>query len=104
MKYYEKYFSLEDIEKIFDEYCEKFEINDLDNLGRFEITREFQGGSFLESSKNGATSKMRQFIEFHLYIVFKIKDRKRECDILEICLGDLVWSLYRLDWKKGKYQ
>jgi len=104
MKYYEKHFSLKDVEKIFDEYCENFKINDLDYVDRFKITREFKDGFFLDASKNGVISKLGNFIEFHHYIVFKIWDRERECDILEICLGDLVWSLDRSDWTKGKYQ
>lgn len=102
MNYYEKHFSLEDVEKIFDEYCEKFKIDDLEIVNRFIITREFQDDQFLESSRNGVISKLRSFIEFHHRIVFKIRDRERECDILEIVLGGMVWGLHRLDGTQGK--
>lgn len=100
MKYYEKYFSLKDIERKFDEYCKKFEINDFGTVDRFIVTREFQGDFFLEASKNGVMNKLRNFIEFHHPIIFKIKDKERECDIIEIFLGDTVWSYNCLDWKK----
>jgi len=101
MRYYEKYFSINDIEKIFDEYCKEFKIDELDSIERFRVTREFKNASFLHSSKNGVISKLRTFIEFHHPIIFKIIDQKRKCEILEIYLMDNCWSYNRLDWNKG---
>ncbi|MBA7614658.1 hypothetical protein ES703_21927 [subsurface metagenome] len=74
MKYYEKDFSLEKVERIFDEYCEKFRINNLELVNRFIIIREFQGDSFLESSKHGVINKLRNFIFIKINNLQTIKE------------------------------
>lgn len=90
---------LEDIEKIFDEYCKEFKINDLDFFNHFMITRDCKNKP---SSENNVMHNLRLFIEFKHPIIFKIIDQKRKCEILEIFLMDNCWSLNRLDWKKRK--
>jgi len=103
MEYYKEFFSLEKIEKKFEEYCDKFKIDDLNIVNRFKIIREFQGNPFLESSKNGVINKLRSFIEFYHPIVFRIKDQELECDIIEIRLTDIGWKFHCPDWRTARH-
>ncbi len=102
MEYYKRYFSLEDIEKKFEEYCQENNVDDLALVNRFKVTREFQYDKFLTCSKNGVIPALRNFIEFHHPIVFKIKDPERKCDIIEIRLTDIGWKFHCPDWEKKK--
>mgnify|MGYP001041144980 CR=1 FL=1 len=102
MEDYKKFFSLENIEKKIEEYCLEYDVDDSALVNRFEVKREFEYDQFLICSKNGIIPALRNFIEFHHPIIFKIKDRERECDIIEVRITDIGWKFHCLDWRKGK--